>query len=151
MYKKAARVLAAMGYTDVRTYPEGIPGWVGAGYELAQRNPLPKVDIPTMEAGQLSEMDGQVTVVDIRTNSLYEMGVVANSITIPLAQLTTRHAEIPKDKQVVVVDHSGKQVLAASRYLKSIGFENVSRLQGGLMAWVNQGLPLETGTHEASR
>jgi rhodanese-related sulfurtransferase len=51
--------------------------------------------------------------------------------------------EIPKEKTIVLVDHTGKQVLMAGRFLKTQGYEKVLRLQGGLMAWVSQGYPLE--------
>ena len=151
MYKKAARVLADRGFTNIRTFPAGIPGWVAAGYKLGFYLPLPKEVVPEMDAASVSAIAGDVTVVDIRTGSLYEMGWVAGSYRIPLAELTTRWDEIPKGKPIVVIDHLGKQVTLASRFLMFVGYKDVSRLQGGLKAWMSAGLPLETNDRQATR
>ena len=43
----------------------------------------------------------------------------------------------------MVIDHAGKQVLAAARFLKTKGFAQVERLEGGVMAWNAKGYPLE--------
>jgi len=42
-----------------------------------------------------------------------------------------------------MVDHLGKQVLAACLYLRSKGYGDVSQLQGGVKAWKDSGYPLE--------
>lgn len=143
MYKKAAGLVAKRGYTNVMVFKYGMPGWVQAGYTLNTINALPKSKIPTLTAAKLKEMLADVYIVDIRTKALYEMGWIRGSHKIPLGLLSKRYTELPKGKKVVVVDHAGKQVLMASRFLKSKGFDNVQRLQGGLMAWINQGYPLE--------
>lgn len=112
-----------------------------AGYSLNTEDALPKTQIPSVNAGQLKENLGDVLVLDIRMESLYEMGWIKGSFKIPLELLSQHYIEIPKGKKIVVVDHAGKQVLTAARFLKDKGY-NVVRLQGGLMTWVQQGFPL---------
>lgn len=106
-------------------------------------NALPKIKIPTLSVAQLKDRLGGVIVLDVRAKALYEMGSIKGSLKIPLGHLSQKYTEIPKDKKIVVVDHAGKQVLTAAKFLKSKGYENVHRLQGGTMAWINKGLPLE--------
>ena len=84
-------------------------------------------------------MLGSVQIVDIRSPSLYTMGWISGSNKIPLGKLTAEFSAIPKGKLLVVVDHAGKQVLVASRFLKSKGYADVQRLQGGLMIWSRKG------------
>lgn len=132
-----------MGYKNIQVFSGGIPEWVKEGYPLDTEKALPKTDIPSLSAEQLNAVLQEVLVLDLRPESLYEMGAIKGSLKIPLASLSSRYQEIPKGKKVVAVDHSGSQVLVAGRFLKSKGFEDVDRLQGGLLAWVNQGLPLE--------
>ena len=143
MYKKAASLVAKRGYQNIKVFRDGIPAWIKSGYPLAKENALPKTKIPTVNAAKLKGILGDVAILDIRTPSLYKMGWIKDSHKIPLAELSTRYSELAKDETVVVVDHAGKQVLTASRFLKSKGFENVQRVQGGLMACVSSGISLE--------
>jgi rhodanese-related sulfurtransferase len=124
-------------------FRDGIPAWVRAGYPLNTEKALPKIDIPSINTRQLKEIIDEVHVVDIRPESLYEMGWIAGSQKIPLTLFPQRYTEIPKEKTIVLIDHVAKQVLMAGRFLKTKGYEKVLRLQGGLMAWVSQGYPLE--------
>jgi rhodanese-related sulfurtransferase len=143
MYQKAAGLVADQGYSNVMTFKGGIPAWVKAGFPLQKSGSLKKEKIPTVSADALKGMLGQVQIVDIRSPSLYAMGWIAGSTRIPLGRLSAEFASIPRDKPLVVVDHAGKQVLVAGRFLKSKGFANARRLQGGLMAWSRKGYPLE--------
>jgi rhodanese-related sulfurtransferase len=142
MFKKAAEILAQKGYTHILGFRGGIPGWVEAGYTLDKSSELPNVTIPSLQPEDLNKELANVTILDVRTPSLYEMGFIPKSVKIPLDLLTSEFSKIPKDKKVVVVDHSGKQVTVAAQFLHSKGYD-ASRLQGGLMAWLKAGLPLE--------
>jgi rhodanese-related sulfurtransferase len=143
MYKEAAGLVAEKGYTNIATFKEGIPGWVKEGFPLNKEHALPNSEVPSLNAGELKGLLGNVVILDIRGPILYKMGWIKGSQKIPLGQLSARVAEIPKGKGIVVVDHAGNQVLAAGRFLKSKGYEDVKRLQGGVMAWVSQGLNLD--------
>ncbi len=142
-YKQAAIELAKMGYTNVMTFKGGIPDWVKAGYPLEQKNTIAPVEIPTINVDELKGSLAAIQVVDVRDPSLYNMGSIAGSTKIPMAKLSTDYQALAQDKPVVVIDHAGKQVLSAGRFLKSKGYADVKRLQGGLMAWTEKGYPLE--------
>ena len=131
-----------MGYSNVMTFKGGIPAWIKSGYALDTSASLGKTKIPTVNAGNLEAKLGSVQVLDIRSPSLYAMGSIPGSIQIPMGRLSEEYAQLSNDTPTVVVDHAGKQVLAASRFLVSKGFTDVKRLQGGLMNWAANGKPL---------
>jgi sulfur dioxygenase len=87
-------------------------------------------------------------VVDVRENSEFHgpLGHVPGSILIPLGTLASRASELTvgKDSQVVVVCRSGVRSTTAAAILTSLGFEDVSNLKGGMLAWNDAGLPIET-------
>ena len=143
MYKQAAGQVAARGYSNVMTFKGGIPAWVGAGYTLDKTGSLGRTDIPSVGADALKATLGDVTIIDIRSPKLYAMGWISGSIKIPLGKLSGEYGAIARGKPIVVVDHAGKQVLTAGRFLKSKGYGDVQRLQGGLMTWSRKGYPLE--------
>lgn len=142
-FKLAAGLAAKLGYTDVQVFPGGIPEWVKEGYPLVTERALPKTEIPSLSPQQLKEVLGTTLVLDIRGETLLEMGFIKGSLRIPLDALSLRIHDVPRGKKIVVVDHLGNQVLVAARFLKSKGYDDVSRLQGGLVAWAGEGLPLE--------
>ena len=142
MYEKAASLVAARGYTNVQTLPEGIPGWLRAGYPTSSPKPLPSCRVTRIAPEELQQTLSQVTVVDIRSPSLYGDGRIDGSRLIPLAELSVRCEEIPKGKPLVIVDHGGKQSYIAVRYLFGRGFPEVIQLAGGLGAWKEARLAL---------
>lgn len=135
--------MAEKGFTQVMTFKGGIPAWVGAGFSLDETGLLGNEKIPTVSVDALKAKIGQVVILDIRSATLYEMGWISGSIKIPLGKLSAEYSKIAPGKPIVVVDHAGKQVLAAGRFLRTKGFDDVSRLQGGLMAWAMKGYALE--------
>lgn len=84
-------------------------------------------------------------VLDVRENSEFTDGRIPKAKHIPLAQLGKRLAELDKfkDKPVVVVCRTGNRSGHACGVLKKAGFENVSNLAGGIVAWEQAGLPKE--------
>lgn len=50
--------------------------------------------------------------------------------------------DLPKDRMIVVLCHSGLRGYMGAQFLKHTGFEQVAFLQGGLAAWNQQGLPV---------
>ncbi len=82
-------------------------------------------------------------VLDIREHKEYSAGHIANAINIPYSKLAARLDELnkSKDKPIILVCKSGQTVGMAGKMLKEKGF-NAVRLQGGMLEWQNQNLPL---------
>jgi len=91
----------------------------------------------------MEKLKAGAMLVDVRRQKEVEDVTydVANYVNIPLRQLEERMAEIPKDKEVILVCRSGSRSLRATYFLMNHGYEKVFNLEGGLLKWVNKGKP----------
>jgi glyoxylase-like metal-dependent hydrolase (beta-lactamase superfamily II)/rhodanese-related sulfurtransferase len=112
---------------------------------LAQLNEVRQ--IPPQVLRRSLARDPPPLVIDVREDSEFrgELGHVAGASLIPLRTLARWACEPdrPKDAQVVVICRSGVRSSTAAAILTSLGFEDVSNLKGGMLAWHDAGLPVE--------
>lgn len=96
---------------------------------------LPEIT-PTELAARLERGD-DITLVDVREG--WERNVAdlpeQGQLHIPLAALPSRHADVPRTGEVVVYCRSGSRSEWAARFLMNEGWDNVSNLVGGVLAW----------------
>ncbi len=100
-------------------------------------------NISVQEASSLR--DKGAFILDVREPSEWNEFHMPNSTLIPLGQLASRVAEVPKDRTVVVVCRSGNRSKAGRDTLLQAGFTNVTSMDGGLTAWRSGGLPVVSG------
>jgi len=83
-------------------------------------------------------------VIDIRSKADFNKGHLLGSINIPAADLKNADKELEKLKQspIILVDANGMQAAASAQLLQKMGISQVSRLQGGIVSWTNDNLPL---------
>lgn len=85
-----------------------------------------------------------VLVIDVRDAHEFNgnLGHIENSKLIPLRVLPLKVNEIEKykDKDVIVVCHSGARSYSACMVLKRHGFNKVYNLKGGMLLWKKMGL-----------
>lgn len=83
-------------------------------------------------------------VLDVRDKAEFEQGHIVDAINIPHANLDTRLDELRKyqDKPIIIACKMGQHSGAAGTVLRKAGFENVSRLRGGITEWRGQSLPV---------
>ncbi|HVM72893.1 MAG TPA: rhodanese-like domain-containing protein [Anaerolineales bacterium] len=84
-------------------------------------------------------------LLDVRTQDEYNQSHLKGSMLIPLDQLSEQLDKLPRDKDIVVICHSGARSLSAAVLLQQKGFKRVSYLEGGLIAWQAAGYPLQAG------
>ena len=84
-------------------------------------------------------------ILDVRQPEEWVDGHIPGSTLIPLAELESRVAEVPADKEVVVVCRSGNRSATGRDILKKAGLVEVTSMAGGVTQWKAQGLPIETG------
>lgn len=84
-------------------------------------------------------------ILDVREDSEYRDGHVAQSRHIPLGQLKNRLDTLDayKERPVIALCRSGNRSQSACGILRKAGFENVYNLAGGIGAWDQAGLPKE--------
>jgi rhodanese-related sulfurtransferase len=102
-----------------------------------------KLDSITQE--QLAERlrDGDVVLVDVRPEPEYRAGHIAGALSVPVADLTRRIRELPKDRAVVAYCRGPYCVFAddAVRTLRRRGYR-AARLEDGYPEWARSGLPV---------
>ena len=100
----------------------------------------------TVSAQELVQLvnNEDALVVDVRDKAEFDAGHIVDAINIPFAKLESRADELAKhkDKPLVVACKMGQHAGAAGTVLKKKGFENVSRLRGGIAEWRNQSMPV---------
>ena len=86
---------------------------------------------------------GDVVVVDVRPSREYAAGHIRGALSLPVAELSKRLKELPKDRQVVAYCRGPYCVFAddAVRALRKRGFR-AARLEDGFPEWAAAGLPV---------
>lgn len=85
-------------------------------------------------------------LVDLRSDELAGMKAFAvpEFVHLPHPVLSRHAPELPKDRLLVLADSSGVYTKGAAAELRAIGFDRVACLNGGMLAWDQEGLPVET-------
>ena len=82
--------------------------------------------------------------VDVRDPDEFAEAHVRGSTNIPLADVETRVAEFPRDRDVLLFCRSGRRSgLAQETLVDRFGYIDVSNVEGGILAWEKAGLPIE--------
>jgi rhodanese-related sulfurtransferase len=102
-----------------------------------------------MEAVEGSELlrrvrGGEVTVLDVRPPEEYRAGHIPGALSVPLAELKKRLAELPKDREVVAYCRGPYCVMSveAVELLRKKGF-TAHRMEEGVVDWRSRGWRVE--------
>jgi rhodanese-related sulfurtransferase len=93
------------------------------------------------ERAQELARDGR-ELIDVRDPDEHEAGHIAGDRSIPFDRLRSEADQLPKDQPVVLYCRSGDRAAAAVQALRASGYDAYS-IEGGVLAWQEQGLPLE--------
>jgi glyoxylase-like metal-dependent hydrolase (beta-lactamase superfamily II) len=93
-----------------------------------------------------------VAILDVRERDAYEAGHIPGAIHLPRGQLELRVDAVFPDPaaRILTCCEFGKISTIAAATLRSMGFVAAVALDGGVRAWKEAGLPLETGSPDAS-
>lgn len=95
----------------------------------------PPLEINVQQLANLQKNNQPFCLVDVREDEEVAAGKIAGSVHIPLAQLSTRAGELPKDTWIIMQCRSGGRSMKATQWARANGFEKVSNLAGGITAW----------------
>lgn len=101
-----------------------------------------EIDIEGLK--QQLDNDEDTALIDVREPAEYAEARVPGAVLIPMGQLPTRLDEVPSDRTVYVICRSGNRSGQMGPLLDAHGFDSVN-VVGGTVAWVQAGLPYETG------
>jgi glyoxylase-like metal-dependent hydrolase (beta-lactamase superfamily II)/rhodanese-related sulfurtransferase len=82
-------------------------------------------------------------ILDVRERHEYTAGHLPGAVHLPQADILTRIAEIPRDREVLVVCQSGGRSRQVAKFLAGQGIERVGDLVGGTTGWQEAGEPVE--------
>jgi rhodanese-related sulfurtransferase len=102
---------------------------------------LSERDVSVTRAAAMLESGG-VQIVDVRQEHEWRSGRITGATHIPLDALPERSGEIARDRPVIFQCRTGVRSAMAAEVMRASGVEALN-LEGGLEAWVQQGLPLE--------
>lgn len=80
--------------------------------------------------------DGRTMVIDVREGDEFAAGAIPNAIHVPRGVLEFRiHNLASADTPLLVYCKSGGRAALAAQSLQSLGYQRVSSLAGGYLAW----------------
>ena len=85
-------------------------------------------------------------LVDLRIDELLEMKAfsVPEQVHLAFPINADQARDLPKDKWLILADSSGVYTKNAAAALLALGFERIACLNGGMLAWDQEGMPLST-------
>ncbi len=90
----------------------------------------------------------EVLLLDVRTDAEHQdRHIPGTDALIPVQDLAYRLKELEalKSRPILVYCRSGNRSLVAAEFLKKHGFQDVTDLEGGILAWSAKGHPTGTG------
>jgi len=95
---------------------------------------------------KLINSEEEVHLIDVRSASEYNQGIIAGGEFMPLHTLPARLHDLPKDKTIVFYCRSGARSAQACMFTQQqIGLEAIN-LQGGIISWHRSGLAITQPT-----
>lgn len=90
------------------------------------------------------ENDRACHLMDVRSSEEFCSGHVPGAELLPASALMVKVSSIPKDANVYLICRSGMRSAQAAYFLADqLGFENLINIEGGTMAWIKAGHPVE--------
>lgn len=107
---------------------------------------LPFGVVPEIEAEELARRLREPLppqLLDVRTRSEWDRGHIAQSLNVPIQELSSRLAslELDRARPVVAICLSGHRSIPAVRLLSRRGHVDARQLRGGMQAWRRSRLP----------
>ena len=77
-------------------------------------------------------------VLDVRNPNEFAICRIPGTTLLPLPELPSRVAEVPKEREVIVHCKSGMRSAKAIEFLKSQGYTKLVNLTGGILGWADK-------------
>jgi rhodanese-related sulfurtransferase len=107
--------------------------------------------VPAVDVQQAAEMQGDhvgALIIDVREPNEYDQLRARGAVLLPLGRLNSRVKDLPRDRQLLLMCRTGGRSQNATQFLQAQGFDNVSNVSGGIVAWHKAGLPTNSGEPE---
>lgn len=91
-----------------------------------------------MEYKELLDSGADHVLLDVREPDELAIAAIHPCLEVPMRTIPQRMEELPKDKPIVVVCHTGTRSMQVCQFLDQSGYDNVVNLMGGINAWSRQ-------------
>ncbi len=103
-------------------------------------------DTPTISAEELLINKHKYVVLDVRSAEEFQTGHIEGAINIPHSDIEDEIAKLKAiDKTIVVHCRSGYRAGKAEAKMAKLGLTNFVHLEGDMLGWQEQNLPLVKG------
>jgi rhodanese-related sulfurtransferase len=151
--RRASKLLADSGFTNVYNINGGMTTFYYTDAKekdclqsMIVSNNEYAITSPSDLCKKLSGKSKDVFVLDVRSDSAFRhitpdakvnaYGYVRGAVNIPLADIEKKLSSIPRNKEIIVTDLSGKDAPKAAKLLTEKGYEKVSVLIEGIDRWL---------------
>lgn len=97
-------------------------------------------DVSPEEVRRLLEEDA-IDLIDVREPYEHEAGRIEGAIHVEIPNLTAAAAQLDQERPIVFYCRSGARSAMTTQAFRASGFQAFN-LTGGLLAWVDKGLPI---------
>lgn len=94
-------------------------------------------EITVQKLKALMDSGAEFQLIDVREPFEYDHSNLGG-VPIPLNEVLLKKSQISKDIPVIIQCRSGKRSEQAVRILQGEGYQNLSNLKGGILAWKNE-------------
>jgi molybdopterin/thiamine biosynthesis adenylyltransferase/rhodanese-related sulfurtransferase len=103
--------------------------------EKALKNGIPQISVKELK----SRIDAgeDVFILDVREPYEYQIANIGGKL-IPQNEVPQRLAEIDRDREIVVQCRSGQRSQRIAEFLQQSGYQKVTNLAGGILAWADE-------------
>jgi rhodanese-related sulfurtransferase len=104
------------------------------GYKLSLNAGVDEMSTKQL-AKLMNEQHEDIFFVDVRELHEFEEGNIEVMTNIPLSTISDYTDLIPKDQTIVIICRSGSRSLQAANTLKNLGYQDLTHVKGGMLAW----------------
>jgi rhodanese-related sulfurtransferase len=97
--------------------------------------------VPTIAA---ADVPAGAALIDVRETDEWAMAHVDGSAHVPMSELPSRLAELPRDRTMFILCAVGGRSAHVTAWLVAQGFD-AANVDGGLAAWIRAGRPVVDG------
>lgn len=102
-------------------------------------------EINVHEIDGILKIGGECQVIDVREVSEFNGERISGARLMPLSNFEKHASDIDRTKPVYLMCRSGNRAKQSAEKLMKQGFTDVQVIEGGMLAWVNAGLPIIKG------
>lgn len=93
------------------------------------------LEVDVHKAKEIAANGRGAVILDVREPFEHAIGVVEGSLLVPMRRIPETLPELPTDRSILVICHTGVRSLRVTEYLRARGFDRVSNIAGGIDAW----------------